>query len=308
MDLMVKQLCYESQDVLSAILVDPDGSALPTWHPGAHIDVALDGHIRQYSLCGDPGDRYSYQIGVHRAVESRGGSAYLHDALRPGHLVTVTGPRNHFELDESPTYLFIAGGIGITPILSMIAQAEQQGSRWRLVYGGRSLSTMAFLDRLSAYGDRVELIPQDDHGLIDLESLLGEPLTDTLVYACGPEPLLVAAEERCSHWPTRSLHVERFAAKVQDVGDDTGFELVALASGITVEVSPGVSIVDALEEVDIWIPSACREGICGTCETAVIEGTPDHRDSLLTDEERASGKCMMTCVSRSLSSRLVLDI
>lgn len=308
MDLMVKQLRLESSDVLSVILVDPDDSALPAWHPGAHIDLALDGNLRQYSLCGDPADRYSYRIGVHRAVASRGGSAYLHDVLRPGHLVTVSGPRNHFELDESPAYLFIAGGIGITPILPMIAQAEAQGSLWRLVYGGRSLSTMAFLDRLSTYGDQVELVPQDRDGLIDLGTLLGEPLADTLVYACGPEPLLVAAEERCSSWPTRSLHVERFAAKVQDVGEDTGFEVVALASGVTVDVPPGISIVDALEEVDIWIPSACREGICGTCETAVIEGTPDHRDSLLTDEERASGKCMMTCVSRSLSSRLVLDV
>lgn len=308
MDLMVKQLRLESADVLSVILVDPSGSALPAWHPGAHIDLALDGNLRQYSLCGDPADRYSYRIGVHRAVESRGGSAYLHDVLRPGHLVTVSGPRNHFELDESPAYLFIAGGIGITPILPMIAQAEAQGSCWRLVYGGRSLSTMAFLDRLSAYGDHVELVPQDRDGLIDLETLLGEPLADTLVYACGPEPLLVATEERCSSWPTRSLHVERFAAKVQDVGDDTGFEVVALASGVSVDVPPGVSIVDALEEVDIWIPSACREGICGTCETKVIEGTPDHRDSLLSEEERASGKCMMLCVSRSLSSRLVLDV
>ena len=308
MDLMIKQMRHESQDVLSLVLVDPDGSALPAWRPGAHIDLDLDGNLRQYSLCGDPADQYSYRIGVHRAVESRGGSAYLHDVLRPGHLVTVTGPRNHFELDESPAYLFIAGGIGITPILPMIACAEEQGSCWRLVYGGRSLSTMAFLDQLSAYGDHVQLVPQDHEGLIDLESLLGKLLEDTLVYACGPEPLLVAAEERCSSWPSRSLHVERFAAKVQDVGDDSAFEVVCLASDQTVKVLPGVSIVDALEEVDIWIPSACREGICGTCETAVIEGTPDHRDSLLTDEERASGKCMMTCVSRSLSSRLVLDI
>ena len=308
MDLMIKQLRLESEDVLSVVLVDPDGSALPAWHPGAHIDLALDGHLRQYSLCGDPADRYSYQIGVHRAPESRGGSAYLHEVLRPGHMVTVSGPRNHFELDESPAYLFIAGGIGITPILSMIAQAEEQGSRWRLVYGGRSLSTMAFLDRLSVYGDRVQLVPQDREGPIDLGALLGDPLDDTLVYACGPEGLLLAAEERCSSWPSMSLHVERFAAKVQDVGQDSTFEVVCLASGQTVEVAPGVSIVDALEEVDIWIPSACREGICGTCETTIIEGTPDHRDSLLTDEERAAGKVMMTCVSRALSSRLVLDV
>ena len=308
MDLLIKQLRHESQDVLSAILVHPDGSALPTWQPGAHIDLTLDGHLRQYSLCGDPADRYSYHIGVHRALESRGGSAYLHDVLRPGHLVTVGGPRNHFELDESPAYLFVAGGIGITPILPMIAQADRQGSRSRLVYGGRSLNTMAFLDQLSGYGDRVQLVPQDQEGLIDLESLLAEPLEDTLVYACGPEPLLLAAEAHCASWPSRSLHLERFAAKAQDVSEDSAFEVVALASGLTVEVPPGVSIVDALEEVDIWIPSACREGICGTCETNVIEGTPDHRDSLLTDEERAGCKVMMTCVSRALSSRLVLDV
>ena len=308
MNLKVKELRWEAEDVVSLVLVDPHGSALPAWQPGAHIDLTLEACVRQYSLCGDPADRYSYEIGVHRAAESRGGSSQVHDRVRPGDLLEVGGPSNHFELDDAPDYIFVAGGIGITPLLSMIAQAEELGRRWRLVYGGRSLDTMAFLDRLDDYGDRVTLVPQDRDGLIDLHQLLATPHADTLVYACGPEGMLAAVEELCLSWPAASLHVERFAAKVQGFVEDTQFELVCQTSGATVQVPPGVSIVDALEEIDIWIPTACREGICGTCETRVIEGIPDHRDSLLSDEEQAAGKVMMTCVSRSFSSKLVLDL
>ena len=174
--LLVRSMTAESDGVLSIELVDPQGHELPSWEPGAHLDVQLTaGLSRQYSLSGDPHDRRRYRIAVLREPAGRGGSAYVHDVLRPGHLVGYTGPRNHFRLEPSPAYLFIAGGIGITPILPMVARVEAEGARWSLVYGGRTASSMAFTDELAARGDRVTLHPQDAHGLLDLDALLGHP-------------------------------------------------------------------------------------------------------------------------------------
>ena len=171
--LLVRSMTVESEGVLSIELVDPQGRELPSWEPGAHLDVQLTaGMSRQYSLCGDPHDRLRYRIAVLREPAGRGGSAYVHDVLRPGQLVGYTGPRNHFRLEPSATYLFIAGGIGITPILPMIARLEAEGARWRLVYGGRTASSMAFTGELAAHRDSVALHPQDAHGLLDLDTLL----------------------------------------------------------------------------------------------------------------------------------------
>lgn len=308
MEVLVKQATWESDGVLSLTLVDPDGKPLPPWEPGSHLDLYVGDRVRQYSLCGDPGDPGGYRVAVLRATDSRGGSAFVHERLRPGDVIRADGPRNHFMLEPSPRYLFVAGGIGITPILPMLRRVAAEGRDWRLVYGGRSRRSMAFRAELAAYGERVELVPQDERGLLDLDALLGTPEDDTLVYGCGPEPLLAAVEARCAAWPPGSLRLERFSAKPQDFGADTAFEVVCQRSDVTVRVEPGTAIVDALEGVDIWVPSACREGICGTCETRVIDGVPDHRDSLLSDEERAAGKVMLPCVSRALSPRLVLDV
>jgi len=308
MDVLVKQATWEADGVLSLILTDPEGADLPAWTPGSHIDLHLGDRVRQYSLCGDPADRGRYQIAVLHAAQSRGGSAYVHERLRPGQTVRIDGPRNHFTLEPSRRYLFIAGGIGITPILPMIRKVVAENREWRLVYGGRCRRSMAFQQELAGYGDRVEIVPQDERGLLDLGELLGEPDADALVYCCGPEPLLAAVEEYCAGWPAGSLRLERFAAKSQDFGPDAPFEVVCQRSDVAVRVDPGTSIVDALEAVDVWVPSACREGICGTCETRVIDGTPDHRDSLLSEDERSAGKLMLPCVSRALTPRLVLDI
>jgi tetrachlorobenzoquinone reductase len=308
MDVLVKQVTWEADGVLSLSLVHPDAAGLPAWTPGAHLDLRLGDRVRQYSLCGDPADPGRYRVAVLRVEDGRGGSEYVHQRLRPGQTVQIEGPRNHFTLEPSPRYLFIAGGIGITPLLPMVRQAAAEGRDWRLVYGGRSLRSMAFLDELAGYGDRVETVPQDERGLLDLDALLGTPLPDTLVYCCGPEPLLAAVETRCATWPPGCLRLERFAAKPQDFGPDTPFEVVCQRSDVTVRVEPGTSIVDALENTDVWVSNACREGICGTCETRVIDGEPDHRDSLLSADERAAGKLMLPCVSRSLTPRLVLDL
>ena len=211
--LLVRSMTVESDGVLALELVDPAGRELPSWEPGAHLDLHLsDGLSRQYSLSGDPHDRYRYRLGVLREVAGRGGSAYVHETLRPGQVVGYLGPRNHFRLEPSPSYVFVAGGIGITPVLPMLARAEAEGASWTLLYGGRTASSMAFTEELAAYGDRVTLHPQDSHGLLDLDALLGTPRPNTLVYVCGPEPLLNAVEERLSPWPAGSLHLERFAA------------------------------------------------------------------------------------------------
>jgi len=310
--LLVRSMTVESDGVLSIELVDLEGRELPPWEPGAHLDVQLAaGLSRQYSLSGDPHDRQRYRIAVLREPAGRGGSAYVHEVLRPGHRVGYTGPRNHFRLEPSPSYLFIAGGIGITPILPMIARVVAEGARWRLVYGGRSASSMAFTDELAPCGDHVTLHPQDAHGLLDLDALLGTAQPDTLVYCCGPEPLLKAVEQRMAAWPADSLQLERFAAPEQparDPASEHAVEVVLAESGRTVTVGPGTSILQALLEAGIDHDHDCTEGICGTCETKVIDGEVDHRDYVLTQREKDAGDCMMVCVSRACGNRLVLGI
>jgi len=308
----LRSLTWEAEGVLSLELVDPDGGVLPAWEPGAHLDVHLPGGtVRQYSLCSEPRDRSRYRVAVLREPAGRGGSALVHTSLRPGELLTVRGPRNHFSLAPSPRYVFIAGGIGITPILAMVREAERSGADWKLLYGGRTRASMAFTAELSAYGDKVVLAPQDECGLLPLTAWLGARQPETNVYCCGPEGLLAAVEALClEHWPADTLHVERFAPKPRDVaadGDDQPFEVVCQASGQRLEVKPDCSIMETLRQAGIEVPSSCEEGICGTCETGVIEGVPDHRDSILSDEERAAGRTMFICVSRALSPRLVLD-
>lgn len=311
-ELVVVAREFVADRVVVLTLADPSGAPLPAWTPGAHIDLLLDDSmVRQYSLCGPVGDQHSWRIAVLRDDAGRGGSKRVHEQLTEGSPVTVRGPRNHFLLQAAERYIFLAGGIGITPILPMVAAAEQAGADWRLWYGGRTRASMAFLDELANYGERVTLWPDDERGLLPLDDILGTPAEGTLVYCCGPEGLLAAAEQRCAGWPSGTLHLERFAAKPQDPatpGEPAGFEVVCQRSGVTVTVPPDKSIIEALEENGVSVLSSCQEGVCGTCETRVIEGTPDHRDSLLTEDERAENEYMMICVSRSRSDRLVLDI
>ncbi|MEV5297696.1 PDR/VanB family oxidoreductase [Amycolatopsis methanolica] len=311
LDVLLERKEELAAGVVRLTLRHPAGDPLPEWEPGAHLDLVLgEGMVRQYSLCGDPADRGVLQVAVLREPDGRGGSAWVHDRLSTGDTVRVRGPRNHFRLVDSPRYLFVAGGIGITPIVPMIVRAEASGADWRLVYGGRSRASMAFREELVArYGDRVEIRPQDETGLLDLGELLGAPRDGVAVYCCGPEPLLAAVEQRCAVWPPGSLHVERFSPKAgADAGERTTFEVELAASGRTVTVPPDKSILAAVEEAGVSVLSSCQEGTCGTCETPVLDGVPDHRDSLLTDEERAANDTMMICVSRSCGPRLVLDL
>ncbi|MGW5558095.1 PDR/VanB family oxidoreductase [Micromonospora sp. NPDC003944] len=296
-------------EVVAIRLCRLDGADLPEWTPGAHIDLELDvGLARQYSLCGDPADRSDLRIAVQREPNGRGGSRLVHERLTVGATVRASGPRNTFPLVAARRYLFVAGGIGITPIAPMVAAADAAGADWRLVYGGRSRATMAFATTLlERYGDRVSLHPQDETGLLDLAGLFDPPGAG-LVYCCGPEALIAAVQEHCRGWPPGCLHVERFSAAGGTGAPETTIEVALTLSGRTVTVPPGTSILEAVEEAGVQVLSSCREGTCGTCETPVLAGVPEHHDSLLTAQERAAGDTMMICVSRARTPRLVLEL
>ncbi|MCX5191704.1 PDR/VanB family oxidoreductase [Streptomyces sp. NBC_00268] len=312
-----------AEGVVSLTLAHPDGARLPDWTPGSHIDLVLpDGTTRQYSLCGDRWDAHTYRIAVLREPAgqsgsprsseggSGGGGAQVHDRLRPGDRVGVGGPRNHFPLVPSEKYLFIAGGIGITPLLPMVHQAELLDVDWQLLYGGRTRASMAFHEELTeAYGERVHVVPQDELGLLDLATWLGTPRPDTKVYCCGPAPLLAAVEAACAAWPPYALRVERFTAVARTApAREEPFEVELRRTGRTVTVTPDVSVLEAVRRVGADVLSSCEQGTCGTCLTPVLEGQPDHRDSVLADHERAANDWMFLCVSRSCGDRLVLDL
>ncbi|MFG2579522.1 PDR/VanB family oxidoreductase [Streptomyces malaysiensis] len=312
LELVVTAAAQAAADVRLLELRSPDGAELPAWSAGAHIDLLLDnGLVRQYSLCGDPADRGRWQVAVLREPESRGGSAHVHDKLAAGDPIRARGPRNHFELEPATAYVFVAGGIGITPILPMLAAADAAGADWRLHYGGRTRGSMAFVDDLVArHGDRVVICPQDETGLLDLNRIVTTRPPGALLYACGPAPLLDALETACAPLPTGTLRTERFTALDADPDAvSAGFEIELADSGQVLQVPPDKSILEVLEEADIEILSSCREGTCGTCETGVQSGTIDHRDALLTNEERAANDVMFICVSRAAPDcpRLVLD-
>lgn len=309
MELLLERMTWEADGVVSLDFVDPAAGDVPTWTPGAHIDLVLrPGLVRQYSLCGDPADRRRLRVAVLREPSGRGGSAHVHDALRVGTTREVRGPRNRFSLEEAPAYLFVAGGIGITPILPMVAEAAARGADWHLVYGGRARRSMAFADELRGrFGERVAILPQDEHGLLDLAGHLSSAPTEALVYCCGPEPLIVAMEAAC---PQGRLRTERFKAPEPTPGAATGgaFLVELTVSGLELEVGASESVLDRVLAAGVDVPNDCREGICGSCETRVLDGVPDHRDHTLTAKERAAGEVMMLCVSRSCSDRLVLAL
>jgi ferredoxin-NADP reductase len=301
-------------DVVELALNDPGGNPLPEWSAGAHIDLILSGAegeelVRQYSLSGSPHDRHSYRVAILREPNSRGGSRAVHDTIHVGTVVATRGPRNNFEFALAPRYLFIAGGIGITPILPMLAQADTAGADWRLLYGGRARASMAYLDELAAYGEQVIVHPQEEHGLIPLDTVLCEPVPNTLVYACGPTALLDAVTDRMISWPPRSLHLERFVPIERVAREPDRATTVTLArSGLTLQIPAGVSILDAVEAAGVNVLASCREGTCGTCETTILSGLADHRDSVLSPEEQDEQDAMMICVSRSRTDELTLNL
>jgi len=291
----------------------PNGARLPLWTPGAHVALTLEpGIVRQYSLCGNREDRESYVVAVLREADGRGGSEYVHSHLEVGESVPVSVPRNNFELREADRYLFVAGGIGVTPILPMIAEVDARGCDWRLVYGGKSRAAMAFVeDLIGRYGDRVDVRPHDVMGILPVGQIVENVDDETLIYACGPAPLLESLAAECQRAGVADrLEIERFTAAPDAAGraDDCAFRVMLQASRVELDVPPQKSILEAIEDAGLAVDSSCREGTCGTCETGVIEGVPDHRDALLSDDERTANETMMICVSRCLGERLVLDL
>ncbi|MFI5611692.1 PDR/VanB family oxidoreductase [Amycolatopsis sp. NPDC051903] len=302
-----------AKGILRLTLADRDGARLPPWTPGAHIDLRFTSrgqeYVRQYSLCGQAADRYEWQVAVLLVADGRGGSAHIHEAFTEGTSVRVSGPRNNFPLVPARDYLFIAGGIGITPILPMIAEVATSDAGWRLVYCGRSADSMAFIDEIVALGpDRVRLHADDTHGRADLAALVAEAGSETVLYCCGPESMLQAIDEHCGSWPGDRVRTERFSRRTDlEEPVTTEFEVEFARSGVVAMVPADRSVLEVAEELGVDIESSCQEGICGSCETKVLSGTPDHRDEVLSERERAAGQSMMVCVSRSCTPRLVLD-
>ena len=315
--LRVQSAFWEAENVIIFTLTDPSYEALPPWQPGSHLDIVLpSGLIRQYSLCGSPEDRSTYKIAVLRETNSRGGSKELHETALVGRIIKIRGPRNHFPLVEAQNYLFIAGGIGITPILPMIHVAEKIGATWRLVYVGRSLRTMAFLSELETYrSDNLAFYPTDTCGRPSLQTELDQLTDPTEIYCCGPPSMISTISQACTTVHLQhTLHIEHFGA-TPDTGslnttllEDDPIEIELRRSGIRLTVPACRSVLDVIREKFPEIPFSCEEGYCGTCETTVIDGIPDHRDTILSPKEQKQNKSMMICVSRSLSGSLVLDL
>lgn len=312
--LRVERLTRLADDVVEVRLADPAGGELPSWEPGAHIVLDLPvGLTRQYSLCGPPADRTGWTIAVHRAPDSRGGSACVHDSLRIGALVPVGGPHPDFALAAGTENLLVAGGIGITPILSIARALAATDADWSLLYCGRNRSALAYLDELAALdpdGSRVRMHLDDEAGgPADLTAALAARPAAT-VHCCGPTSMIDAVLAAVAD--ADRVHVERFRAPETaplDTGAaGTGFDVHCAASDVRLRVEPGATVLSALSGAGIAVPSSCEEGICGTCEVKVLAGEPEHRDHVLTDAERADGGSMFVCVSRSRGPELVLDL
>ncbi|MCH8531796.1 MAG: PDR/VanB family oxidoreductase [Saccharospirillum sp.] len=299
-------------DIVVLALATADGTELPAFEAGAHLDVQLGEDLsRQYSLCNDPAERNHYRLGVLKDPASRGGSVAVHNLLQPGTEVLISEPRNQFPLHgEARHSLLCGGGIGITPMIAMAYSLKRAGSSFELHYSMRSLGTAAFLDELkNQFGDQLVLHPDDDpNARFDPKRLIEQAPKDTHLYVCGPGGYMdwVMAQAKAAGLDDSALHYEYFNAEVDLSGG--AFEVVAQSSGVTVQVEDGQSIADALKAAGIKVDVSCEQGVCGTCICDVIEGTPDHKDHFLTEEEKEDNDQMAICCSRALSERLVLDI
>lgn len=312
----IAALRQETEEIRWYRLVAADGSPLPVASPGAHIDVHLDsGLIRQYSLCNGPGEDGALEIAVKREPASRGGSAGVHAGFHVGGLVTISPPRNNFPLqDDADHHLLLAGGIGITPLLSMARHLAAQGKPFHLHYFVRSARDAAFTDLLDSppLSGSVSLhCGLDAEGTAaELRELLQHRPAGGHLYVCGPVPFMeCATAEAAAAWPPDSVHQEWFTAAPgqADEATDLPFRVRLAREGVEFEVEPGQSILQAFDEHGIFAARSCEQGYCGTCELAVLEGEPEHRDTYLSEEERRSGQVMMPCVSRCKGRLLVLD-
>ena len=299
-----------AEDIRCLTLIRPDGCELPSFAPGAHVDLHLGNDlVRQYSLINDGANApRSYQVAVARDPHSRGGSAFVHDRLTEGMEIQVSAPRNHFPLVEDANhYVFIAGGIGVTPIYAMVRWCVAHGKSWQLAYATRTAGRCAFRDQLQEFSQARLHHDDENKGVLDLTPYLEAPAVGTHLFCCGPQPLMTSVKDATANWPTGSVHFEWFSAPAIDSPSNQPFEVVLNRSGQRLLVRSDQTLLAALREAGIPIASVCTEGVCGTCETAVIAGEIDHRDQVLTEDEKAAGATMMVCCSRSRGT-LVLDL
>jgi tetrachlorobenzoquinone reductase len=313
LDVIVADVRAEARDVVTLELRAAGGGQLPPFEPGAHLDVHLpNGLVRQYSLTNDWRERDRYVIGVGRAADSRGGSDFVHSSVRAGVPLKISAPRNNFPLDpDAGSFLFIAGGIGVTPIMAMVRWCVANQKDWRLIYAARSRQRAAFYEELCAFGgDRIHFHFDDERGqVLDASAAISGWTSEQRIYCCGPDPLMNAVKALSEHLPSGAVRFEWFTAPeaAEDLPSDS-FEVQLVRSKRNLVVPADKSILDVLEENGFDIPFSCREGLCGTCVTNVCSGEPDHRDYVLSDEERESGKLMTVCCSRSKTPVLVLDL
>lgn len=289
------------------------GGPLPPFAAGSHVDVHLPGELcRQYSLTNGPHEPERYCLGVGLAHDSRGGSRHVHERLRAGDELQISPPRSLFGLHpQAEEHVFIAGGIGITPIMSMIEECKAAGQRWRLLYCTRTRSRAAYLWRLAPHYDQVHLHVDEEQGRpADLALFLRSVPHAAHIYCCGPAPLMDAVGLAAADRPSNSVHFERFTAggAPANAAADGSFRVKLSRQGTTLTVPPGCSILQTLEDHGIELPCSCREGLCRTCETPLLAGKADHRDFVLSDEERKANKSIILCVSRALDDELVLDL
>lgn len=311
----VHTLSFEADDIISVDLRPAPDVVFPAFAAGSHIDLHLpNGMVRSYSLCNNSEERHRYVVGVLKDRASRGGSRCVHEQLRVGMRITISVPRNLFALHEDATHsVLVAGGIGVTPVLCMARRLKDLGHSFEFLYFARSRKSAAFVAEIEALGVPVTWHFDDEKGgPPDLTALLGKrPITASEhYYACGPAVMLDNFEKTCAALGHANAHIERFTAVEVAAADDAKktFTVELRRSGQMFEVTPDTTLHKRLIEINADVPFSCEEGICGSCETKVLEGVPDHRDMVLTDAERAANKAMMVCVSGCKSDRLVLDI
>jgi vanillate O-demethylase ferredoxin subunit len=316
-DLLSVRVASITPEALGVIALEllPVAGELPPFTAGAHIDLHLaPGLVRSYSLMNPPSERHRYVIAVQRETAGRGGSAYVHDRLQRNDVIAIGAPRNNFALDESAAHsVLIGGGIGVTPLVSMAARLEALGRSWRMHYCARTRAHAAARTALAPHGDKVRFnFDQEDGGrMLDLAALVADAPPGTHFYCCGPLPMLAAFERAMSGRRPSFAHVEYFSAPVMPAGDTRrtgGFAVTLARSGRTLQVPAGSTILDTLQDAGVDVAYSCMEGVCGSCETAVLEGVPDHHDLVLSADEKAAGTTMMICCSGCKGDRLVLDI
>jgi len=312
----VARKAQEATDICSLELVATDGGQLPAFTAGSHVDVHLPGGLtRPYSLCNNPAETHRYVLGVLREPTSRGGSLAVHNTVREGELLHISAPKNHFAMvPDAKRSLLLAGGIGITPILSMAEHLSASAADFRMHYSTRSAERTAFRARIAAsnFADQVQHHFDDGDAAqkLDLAAVLAAPQDGTHLYVCGPKGFMdaVLGTARAQGWPEAQLHSEFFSAEVVHLETDAAFEVKIASTGKVVVVPKDQTVVQALAAAGVEILTSCEQGVCGTCLTRVLEGTPDHKDSYLLPEEQAANDQFMPCCSRSKSPLLVLDL